>query len=146
MAKIGKPETTKELSQFCAKIAQDKIAKGLLILDLTKIETAPADYFVICTAESDAQVKAIVEETQMRIKKFDLQKPSVEGFEGAYWVLIDFFDVVFHIMTEKSRNYYRLEKLWGDADFFEMTEEGELKKFDAKKLYFENSEQGESDV
>lgn len=126
MIKIGKPKTTKGLAIFCAKIAVDKIAEDVLILDLTKIESAPTDFFVICSCNSDTQIWALTESINQKCKEFGIEKPKVEGLTGSYWVLLDFFDVVMHIMLPEARNFYQLEKLWGDAKFYALDEEGKI--------------------
>ncbi len=110
--------TSVELAHFCAKTASDKLASDILILDLKSIETSPCDFFVICDCSSDVQVKAIVDEIEKRVRFAEISKPKIEGLDHRDWVILDFFDVVVHIMLKETREYYRLEKLWGDADFF----------------------------
>jgi ribosome-associated protein len=132
LKKLKKPDNAKDLAKFCAKIAQDKIAKDLLILDLSAIESAPADYFVICTAMSDVQSEAILLDIERKSKYIGIDSPKVEGRNTQEWVLLDFFDVVVHIMLEKSREFYKLEKLWGDGEFYTLSETGRTVK--AKSL------------
>ena len=123
MAKIGKPRSIKGLAVFCARTAEDKIAQNTIILDLTKIETAPAEYFVIASCDTDIQMRAIVAELELRCLELGIDKPKVEGFhDSATWVLIDFFDVIMHLMLPTTRSFYQLEKLWGDASFFKVTD------------------------
>ncbi len=127
MAKIGKPRTTKGLAIFCARMAEEKIADDIVILDLTKIEVASTDYFVICTCDTDVQVRALVTSIDRKCREMNIPRPRIEGIENANWVLLDFFDVVMHVMLPDARNYYKLEKLWGDAGFYELGESGKLK-------------------
>jgi ribosome-associated protein len=113
---------------LCAQIAQEKLAKNILLMNLKKIEYAPTDYFVICTCDSDIQARAIAEAISKQADIFNLEHPRVEGLDFARWVLLDFFDVVVHIMLEETRAFYKIEKLWGDAEFLELQNQGTTKK------------------
>lgn len=139
MAKYGKPRTSKGLATLCARLAEDKIARDVIVMDLSKVESAPSDFFVICTCDSDVQVRTIAEELRRTVKNLGLDKPRIEGLENSKWVLIDFFDVVVHLMLSNMRNFYRLEKLWGDAKFYELGSQGKLKTFkeDFRNIYSE---------
>lgn len=122
----GKISTSKELAKWCAKIAQEKIAKDIVILDLTKIETAPAEFFVLCSCDSDVQMRAIVEEIELRCKKEKVQKPRIEGYNSTYWILLDFFEVVFHIFHYQARKFYNIERLWSDGGIYKFSESGRM--------------------
>jgi ribosome-associated protein len=124
--KIGKPRSTKGLATFCAKIAQEKIASNILLMDMEIIETAPADYFVIATCDSDMQMRAIIDLLKDVSRELGMSKPKIEGMENMQWVLIDYFDVVMHLMLPEVREYYHLEKLWGDAKFMQLNESGNV--------------------
>jgi ribosome-associated protein len=124
LSKLGKPRTAKGLAVLCARIAEDKIATDIVLMDLTNIESAPTDFFVICTCETDIQAKSLVDKLMRKCKELGVQRPNVEGTETYNWALVDFFDVVLHVMQPEARGYYRLEKLWGDAKFMELNEEG----------------------
>ncbi len=139
------PESAKELAQFNAKIADDKLAKGILVLDMSAIEEAPCDYFVIASAESEPQLKAIAYEINRRCREFDMKKPRIEGIDGGEWALLDYFDVVVHLMMKQARSFYKLEKLWADAKFYEIDDQGELKPYDISDLKNLYSEQSESE-
>ncbi len=128
MTTSSKLYSSKSLATFCAKVADDKIAKDILILDLTGIDYAPADFFVICTCESQPQVNAVTSEINKRIKDSDFEYAKIEGTDATDWVLMDFFDVVVHVFLKTARNFYQLEKLWGDGKFYELSEAGRLKK------------------
>ena len=84
------------------------------ILDLRTLTTI-ADYFVICSADSDTQVKAIADEVDKRMRDEGVRSWHTEGYRSLNWVLIDFVDIVVHVFKKDSREYYSLEKLWGDA-------------------------------
>lgn len=128
MTTSSKLYSSKSLATFCAKVADDKIAKDILIMDLTGVDYAPADFFVICTCESQPQVNAVALEINKRIKDSDFDYAKIEGTDSMDWVLMDFFDVVVHIFLKTARAYYQLEKLWGDGTFYELSEAGRLKK------------------
>lgn len=134
MIKLIKPRTAKILAANIAKIAAEKLAHNILILDLTKIESAPADYFVICTANSTPQTKAIFDEIYYQIKSLDIPLPKTEGLDSMEWILLDYFDVVVHIMTETTRNYYKIEKLWSDAKFSALDESGKLVNLNKEQI------------
>jgi ribosome-associated protein len=92
-------------------------------LDLTGI-TSFADYFVICTGASHPQVQAISDEVGFQLKYQAGELPvSVEGFSQAEWVLADYGDLLIHIFTPKSRDYYDLERLWRNAKIVEIPAE-----------------------
>jgi ribosome-associated protein len=134
LIKLIKPRTAKILAANIAKIAAEKLAHNILILDLTKIESAPADYFVICTANSTPQTKAIFDEIYYQIKSLDIPLPKTEGLDSMEWILLDYFDVVVHIMTETTRNYYKIEKLWSDAKFSTLDESGKLVNLNKEQI------------
>ena len=84
------------------------------ILDLRTLTTI-TDYFIICTGDSDTQVKAIADEVDKRMRDEGVRSWHTEGYRSLNWVLIDFVDIVVHVFKKESREYYNLEKLWGDA-------------------------------
>jgi|ERR1035437_3975711 ribosome-associated protein len=84
------------------------------ILDLRTLTTI-ADYFIICTGDSNTQVKAIADEVDKRMRDEGVRSWHTEGYRSLNWVLIDFVDIVVHVFKKESREYYNLEKLWGDA-------------------------------
>ena len=105
----------KTIAKKLAKSALSKKAENVLLFDLRKI-TAMADFFVICSGGSDAQVKAIADAVVESAKKEKAYVYHVEGFESLAWVLIDLVDIVVHIFQPDVRDYYQLERLWGDAE------------------------------
>jgi ribosome-associated protein len=94
--------------------ALDKKALDLSVLDL-RPASAFTDYFVICTGANARQVQAIAEAVQGAIGARGVKPSLVEGLSRADWVLIDYFDFIFHVFTPATRNFYGLERLWGDA-------------------------------
>jgi len=96
------------------RAAEEKQAKNIRVLDLRDI-TAFADYFVVCTGTNSRQIQAISDEIQSQLKKQDEHASSVEGYQNAEWILMDYGDFLVHIFSEKARDYYDLERLWRDA-------------------------------
>ncbi len=98
-----------------ASLAADRKALDVVQLDLRGI-IGYTDYFVICSGRSDRQVKAIHDAIHEGMKKQHGVLPDrVEGLAQARWVLMDYLDVVVHVFTPETREYYRLEQLWGEA-------------------------------
>lgn len=94
--------------------AEDKKAMDITVLDIHEISVI-ADYFVICSGRSGTQVQAIVENIQEVLKKNDAITLRREGFREGNWVLLDYGDVIIHVFRESERQFYNLERLWGDA-------------------------------
>tara|TARA_B100001769_G_scaffold49795_1_gene35781 strand:- start:764 stop:1135 length:372 start_codon:yes stop_codon:yes gene_type:complete len=85
-------------------------------MDLRKIENTPCEFFVICSGNSNTQVSAIVNSIKKKVSKTLHEKPlHTEGLEIAEWVLIDYVNVVVHVFQRKTREFYNIEELWGDA-------------------------------
>jgi ribosome-associated protein len=105
----------KTIAKKLVKSALSKKAENVLLFDLRKITTM-TDFFVICSGGSDAQVKAIADAVIEGAKKENTDIYHVEGLESLTWVLIDFVDIVVHIFQPDVRDYYQLERLWGDAE------------------------------
>ncbi|MDA8173650.1 MAG: ribosome silencing factor [Nitrospiraceae bacterium] len=102
-----------------ASLASDKKAYGLVIMEMKDL-TSYADYFVICTAESSTQIKAISDNIIEKMKEEGQRPSSVEGLSQSKWVLLDYADVIVHIFDPDTRLFYDLEKLWLDAPRIEM--------------------------
>ncbi|SDB97622.1 ribosome-associated protein [Pelagirhabdus alkalitolerans] len=92
----------------------DKRGHDILTLDMRDVSVM-ADYFVICDATSERLVQTIAKEVKERAEEQGVEVKRTEGFEHARWVLVDLGDVICHIFHQDERNYYNLEKLWGDA-------------------------------
>jgi ribosome-associated protein len=93
----------------------DKKAEELSILEMEKGSGAFTDYFVLCSGTNPRQIQAIADEVEMRLKGAGLRPNSIEGYNQAEWVLIDYVDFVVHIFSEKARKFYDLERLWKSA-------------------------------
>ena len=116
--------TTFGKAVLCARLAQDKQGQDILILDLTEIEGAPADFFVLASVTSDAQMQALTTAVSRSMKELGLGSAKTEGGRESPWTILDYFDVVVHIMMSDTRDFYRLERLWGDARAIGITSEG----------------------
>lgn len=97
-----------------ADLALTKKAQDVLIMDLRKL-TSVADYFVVCSADSDVQIKAIVDAVEDGLDKDGISVWHRET-GSPNWALLDYVDVVLHVFHKQTRGFYNLEKLWGDAD------------------------------
>lgn len=106
-----------------AKLAFSKKAFDVLIIDLREISPI-ADFFVIASGHTDTHVRAISDGIAEGLKKKKIKPWHVEGYENGRWVLLDFVEVVVHVFDEETRNYYSLERIWGDAPMIEVKDEG----------------------
>lgn len=107
--------TSKEWAILAARAASDKRATGIMAIDVAELLVV-TDYFVICTGNTDIQVRAIADEVEDRLREEGGIKPiGREGADEGKWVLLDFGDLVIHVFQPEEREFYRLEKLWSDA-------------------------------
>ena len=103
------------------RAALDKKAVDVVVLDLRNTP-AFTDYFVLCSGLSQRQVKAIADSIEETLRAAKIRPAHVEGYDRADWVLMDFFTFIVHVFTPQTREFYSLERLWGDADRIEMSE------------------------
>jgi ribosome-associated protein len=95
---------------------QEKKAENIISLDLRKIPEAVSDFFVICEASSTTQVKAIADSIEEQVSRICDELPyKHEGRQSLQWVLIDYVNVVVHVMLPENRRFYKLEDMWSDA-------------------------------
>ena len=103
---------------------EEKKGEQIISLDLRKITEAVADFFIICEAKSQPQIRAIADNVIDRVKEKCEESPfHQEGQQQLQWVLVDYVNVVVHIMHPESRKFYRLEEMWSDAVLTEHSEE-----------------------
>lgn len=108
--------TAKELVEIITSAIQDRKGSNIVIADLSGIDGAIANYFIICQGNSPAQVEAIAESVGDKVRIEKGEKPvGVTGLGTDHWVAIDFVDVLVHIFLPKVREFYDLERLWEDA-------------------------------
>ncbi len=105
---------SRSLSFIAANAAEEKKALSTLVLDVQTV-TFMADYFVITSGQSSAQVRAIANEIEDTLSKLGYNPKSVEGKKEGRWVLLDYENVIVHILQEKERDYYKLELFWNHA-------------------------------
>ncbi len=110
-----------QLAKKIAELIFNKKGFDVKIIDLKKLTTV-ADYFVICSADSDTQVKAIADEIDRSLRDEGIRCWHKEGYKGLTWILLDYVDVVAHVFKKDSRQFYSLEKLWGDAEIIDVTD------------------------
>lgn len=106
----------KEIETIAAAML-DKKAKGVMSLDLRRIGTAIADFFMICNADSTTNVVSICDNIEKEMEeKCGRSVVRMQGKENAFWVVMDYADIVVHIFQTPYREFYRLEDLWADAE------------------------------
>ena len=115
----GTPRLSSDLTAGIAA-ALEKKALDVLVLDLRKA-SAFTDFFVICTGANIRQVQAIADAVQQALARSGTKPALVEGYDRAEWILIDYFDFIFHVFTPATREFYALERLWGDAERIEVS-------------------------
>jgi ribosome-associated protein len=106
---------SKKLALLCRKLAENKKAENAVILDVRKISSV-TDYFVIVSGTSEPHLRAIVNEVTDRLRQdYHLRPRAIDGDVRAAWQVLDYFDVILHVMRADVREKYDLERLWGDA-------------------------------
>lgn len=113
---------SEQLAYKIAKLSLTKKACDVQIFDLREL-TSITDYFVICSGDTDVQVKAITDAIVEGMEKENVKVWHIEGYTNLKWVLLDYVDVVAHVFQKETREFYSLEKLWGDAAITEVTDE-----------------------
>ncbi len=108
---------------IAARAASDRKAGEMVAIDIRKI-AAFAEFFLICSGTSTRQVQAIADEVIQRLREELEARPlHLEGYEAGTWVLLDYGDLIVHVFTEESREFYQLERLWRDAERITLPEE-----------------------
>jgi ribosome-associated protein len=106
---------SKKLAQLCRDLADNKKAEDIVVLDVRKLSSV-TDYFVIASGTSQPHLRAIVEEIHSKLRdEHDLRPSRTDGMASGSWVVLDYFDVIVHVMHTETRKHYDLESLWGDA-------------------------------
>ena len=106
--------TPEKLSERIAKAASDKKASDVVIMDM-KALTSATDYFVVASANTATQVRAIADNIEEELLKEDIPFLHREGYRESEWVLLDYGDAVAHIFMQEAREFYAIERLWSDA-------------------------------
>ena len=105
------------------RAALDKKASDVVLLDLRNTP-AFTDFFVLCSGQSTRQVKAIADAVEEALKTAKVRPSHIEGYDRGEWVLMDYFTFIVHVFTPQTRVFYSLERLWGDAERIEISEDG----------------------
>ena len=105
------------------RAALDKKAGDVVVLDLRNTP-AFTDFFILCSGTSQRQVKAIADAVEEALRAAKVRPAHVEGYDRADWILMDFFSFIVHVFTPQTRGFYALERLWGDAEKIEVSDEG----------------------
>ena len=113
---ITRLNSNSRIFKLIIKAIQEKKGENIIALDLRKIPEAVSDYFIVCEAGSTTQVKAIADFVEETVKKELGEVPyRHEGYTALHWVLIDYINIVVHIMQPQTRKFYKLEEMWSDA-------------------------------
>lgn len=113
----------KDLLSTIIEAADEKKAYDITVIDLKKFDQRITDYFVICHADTNVHLESIVQNIEVKTKKLLNEVPfSIEGLQNAYWIILDYINIVVHVMQSEARQYYELEKLWADAEIYKITE------------------------
>ncbi len=113
--------TSSLLAERTARLIWEKKGADILIMDLRRLTTI-TDYFVIASVDTDIQARAIVNHLEEQLRPEGVRPWHVEGTMESEWILIDYVDVVVHLFRPQTRAFYNLERLWGDAEIEEITE------------------------
>ena len=108
-------ETPRTLAEEIVKILDSKKAKDIKLLRIDD-KTVLADYFVICGGNSNTQVRALAGEVEEKLDEQGLKPHHIEGYNEATWTVLDYSSVIVHVFNRESREFYKLEKLWSDAE------------------------------
>jgi ribosome-associated protein len=111
---------TAEVSQAVQAVL-DKKAADVVVLDLRNTP-AFTDFFVLCSGNSQRQVKAIADAVEEALRAAKLRPAHIEGYDRADWILMDYFSFIVHVFTPQTRSFYALERLWGDAERIEVSD------------------------
>jgi ribosome-associated protein len=103
-----------DVAKKAVEAALDKQAADILMVDIRQLSSI-ADYFVVCSAESDRQIRAICDEIEHSLKKEGVKPHHREGSEDSGWVLLDFSGVIVHVFSAPQREFYEIEKVWSEA-------------------------------
>ena len=117
----------KQKFNLCVKAALKKKAFDLIVLDIKEISSF-ADYFILCSGNSNRQVQAIASSIEYDLKKKGIYPLGIEGFNEGKWVLLDYDDIIIHVFYHPIREFYELERLWDDAPRIEVEESEEKTK------------------
>ena len=111
--------TVEQITKVVYDAIDDKLGQDISIINVGKVSSL-CDYFVIATASSQRQVKAIADNVEDELTKLGLEPRGKEGYDSQVWILLDYGDVIVHVFNEENRGFYNLEKLWKDAPYVDI--------------------------
>lgn len=118
--KINSDANPKELAEQITIILDAKKARNIKMLKVEE-QTILADYFIICCGTSNTQIRALAGEVEEKLGEIGITPHHIEGYNEGSWVILDYSSVIVHIFNRESRDFYNLEKLWGDAEDVDLT-------------------------
>ena len=116
------PTGSQNDAQRISELMMEKKAIDIIIIDVRKITTL-TDFFVVCTSESEPQTRAITNHINQKMKEEGVRSWHIEGYEHLNWVLVDFVNIVVHIFSKDTREYYEFERLWADGTITKVQDE-----------------------
>jgi ribosome-associated protein len=111
---VSASERALELATVAAEAAADKLADNIVAIDVSE-RLVITDAFVLCSAPNDRQVRAIVDEVELRLRRIGAKPVRREGEREGRWVLLDYVDTIVHVQHAEERSFYALERLWKDC-------------------------------
>ena len=127
---VRKRPRAKKLTAEVSKAVQavlDKKGADVVVLDLRNTP-AFTDFFILCSGNSQRQVKAIADAVEEALRAAKLRPAHIEGYDRADWILMDYFSFIVHVFTPHTRSFYALERLWGDAERIDVSDDPALNK------------------
>jgi ribosome-associated protein len=116
--------SSEEKAVFTSRIASDKKAMDVVVLDMRQASSI-TDYFLICSGGSERQVQAIADAIDEQLSQSGIAALGIEGYREGHWVLMDYGDVIVHVFSQETREFYDLERLWANTPKIEMGHEHE---------------------
>jgi len=114
--------STEEKTTLISQIVADKKAMDVVVLDMADASSI-TDYFVICSGGSQRQVQAIADAIGEQLKQAGITSLGVEGYRQGHWILMDYGDVIVHVFSQETREFYDLERLWANAPKIDLSRE-----------------------
>ncbi len=118
--KTASPRTVEQRARLCAELAAERRAENIVILDLRNLSSV-AEFFVIASATADIQVRSTADRIKDGMQEVFEPVWRREGYENGQWIILDYVDIVCHIFLQEKREFYQLDRLWGDAPRITLT-------------------------
>ena len=121
----GRKRLTGEVAK-AVRAALSKKAANVVVLDLRKTP-AFTDFFILCSGQNQRQVKAIADAVEETMRAAQIKPAHIEGYDRAEWILMDYFSFIVHVFAPQTREFYSLERLWGDAERIQIDDESKAR-------------------